>query len=230
MSKESDRKEINRMLHRMVASPFRALLGDGGGTVDVAGKTGYVWARKLGQEEKVFQAFNRGVSETNEGKVVLVQESRIEGLSGYEVIGTSGIETTTSTASLTIKIADKDDDEDHDPYTSTSWDGDSFSNGASGTINWVNAFGMPETPKAVFALVYANDSGSAGGQYYINFKAKSSTTNPGLSALCPRSGNDHLGVIHGWIPVATDGTSYYSVVASGVNTMDITVRVSLWLT
>lgn len=90
MSKESDRKEIVRTLHRMVASPFRAILGDGGGTVDVAGKTGYVWARKLGQEGTVFQAYNRGVSATNEGRVVLVQGSRVEGLPGYEVIGSAG--------------------------------------------------------------------------------------------------------------------------------------------
>lgn len=90
MSKESDKKEIHRILHRMVASPFRALLGDGGGTVDVAGKTGYVWARKLGQEGTVFQAYNRGVSATNEGRVVLVQGSRVEGLPGYEVVGSAG--------------------------------------------------------------------------------------------------------------------------------------------
>lgn len=90
MSKESDKKEIYRILHRMVASPFRAILGDGGGTVNVAGKAGYVWARKLGQEGTVFQAYNRGTSATNEGRVVLVQESRVEGLPGYEIIGSAG--------------------------------------------------------------------------------------------------------------------------------------------
>jgi len=74
----------------MVASPFRAILGDGGGTVSVAGKPGYLWARRLGQEEVVFQAYNRAVSSPNEGRVVLVQESRIEGLQGYEIIGSAG--------------------------------------------------------------------------------------------------------------------------------------------
>ena len=39
-----------------------------------------------------------------------------------------------------IQIADKDGDLDRDGYTSAAWDGDMFSNGATGTINWVVDF------------------------------------------------------------------------------------------
>ena len=228
MSKESDRKEIHRILHRMVASPFRAILGDGGGTVDVAGKTGYVWARKLGQEEKVFQAFNRGISDPNEGRVVLVQESRVEGLPGYEVVGSAGGDFATSTSvtknDCTLVRVDANGDEDYDPYTSTSWDGDSFSTG-NGTINWSLLFNVPAGAKMVQILLIARDAVSTGGSYYIRLKAKSTTTFYSIYCYAPRSVDDEPGSVCGWVPVAADGTSYYSITASGANTFDVWIWV-----
>ena len=62
-----------------------------------------------------------------------------------------------------VQIADKDGDLDRDGYTSAAWSGNAFSNGATGTINWVTAFGLPEKPKWVELFVAVRDSASAGG-------------------------------------------------------------------
>lgn len=128
-----------------------------------------------------------------------------------------------------VQIADKDADLDRDPYDSAAWNGDSFSNGATGTIDWVVAFGLPEIPKMVFVWSQVRDSGSAAGDYYIDFKAKVTTTRECFRVRCTRTGNDHFGNAHGVIPVADNGTSYYSVTASGVNTMDVWLFVIAWV-
>jgi hypothetical protein len=229
MAKESDRKEINRLLRRMVASPFRALLGRGDGTVSVAGKTGYVWARRLGQEEKVFQAYNRSISSLDEGKVVLVQESRVEGLAGYEIVGSAGGDLATSSGVLETTVADKDSDGDMDPYVSTLWSPRTLSNGDTGTINWIVDFGLPEKPRAIHLQVAVRDAGSAGGLYYILLQAKASTTIPSLFGLSEAAVNDRIRHTYGLVSVADDGTTYYSISASGVGTMDVWIRVVAWI-
>lgn len=128
-----------------------------------------------------------------------------------------------------IQIADRDADLDRDPYTSTNWNGDSFSNGASGTIDWVAVFGLPDIPKMVWLYVSVRDSASAGGAYNIAFKAKNTTTNISLVARTERAANDARRNAHGCVAVADNGTTHYTVIASGVNTMDIWIRVVAWV-
>lgn len=128
-----------------------------------------------------------------------------------------------------IQIAEKDADLDRDPYTSTSWDGDSFSNGASGTIDWVAAFGLPEIPKMVWLFIQVRDVASAGANYSIGFKAKNTTTEHSIVALAERAVNDARRNTHGCVAVADNGTTHYTVVASGVNTMDIWIKVVAWV-
>jgi len=128
-----------------------------------------------------------------------------------------------------IQIADKDGDLDRDPYTSVAWTNKTLSNGATGTINWVTDFGLPEIPKLVWLSVPVRDSGSAGGAYKIEFSAKNTTTNPSLIAWAEAAVNDAVRTTHGCVAVADNGTTYYSVTASGVNTMDVWVRVVAWV-
>ena len=128
-----------------------------------------------------------------------------------------------------VQVSEKDADLDRDPYTSTSWDGDSFSNGATGTINWVTAFGLPEIPKFVWLLIIVRDAGSAGGDYYLGLKAKNTTTNVSIAADAERAANDAYNRTHGCVAVADNGTTHYTVIASGVNTMDIYIFVVAWM-
>lgn len=129
-----------------------------------------------------------------------------------------------SDSCLVIRV-DKDGDGDFDPRTSTSWDGDSFSDAASGTINWNTAFGVPSGAKMVFLDVDVRDAASAGGSYWLGLKAKSSTTNWSLVAQADTAFNDQQRHTFGWVPVQSNGTSYYYVNASGTNTMDISMYV-----
>ena len=127
-----------------------------------------------------------------------------------------------------IQISDKDADLDRDPYVAAAWAPMTLSNGATGTIDWVVTFGLPEIPKLVFLMVTVRDDASAGGNYVIDFRAKATTTNPSLEARTERAVNDGWRSAHGPVAVADNGTTYYAVVASGVNTMDVFVRVVSW--
>ena len=128
-----------------------------------------------------------------------------------------------------VQIADKDGDLDRDGYTSAAWSGNAFSNGATGTINWVTAFALPEKPKWVELFVSVRDSASAGGDYWIGFKAKNTTTNYSQICRCERAINDAYRSHSIGVPVADDGTTYYAITASGVNTLDIFIRVNAWI-
>ena len=229
MSKEADRKEIGRIFKKMVASPFRAILGTGGGVVDVPGKAGWVWARRLGQEEKILQAYNRSIANPVEGLTVLVQESRVEGLAGYELAGTAGGDFVESTSFDEIHIADADNDGDMDPYFAAAWNPMTLSNGATGTIDWAVTFGLPEIPSLIFLSLLVRDAASAGNYYYIRFYAKSTTGVPSFRGEAESSVNDMIRSTSGCVAVADNGTTYYNVVANGVNTMDVWVRVVAWI-
>lgn len=119
---------------------------------------------------------------------------------------------------------DKDGDGDYDGYTSTDWNGDSFSTGF-GTINWNTKFGVPTSAKMVFVMIMCRDSDvnapANGGS--IQFKAKNTTTQWSLGVSS--KANDIWDDIAGWVPVAADGTSYYGITASGANTCEIYIRV-----
>lgn len=118
--------------------------------------------------------------------------------------------------------ADKDGDGDFDPYTSTSWDGDSFSTG-TGTIDWNAVFGVPAGAKMVCLYLSLRDSSATDGAGGLGIKAKSTTA---LYALALGSKpSDVWSHTQGWVPVAADGTSYYSITASGTGTCDIYIRV-----
>ena len=128
-----------------------------------------------------------------------------------------------------IQIADKDADLDRDPYVAAAWNPMTLSNGATGTINWVATFGLPEIPKAVFIQVGVRDAASAGAVYYILLQARATTTTQNMAAQSEAALNGGVRNTNGLVAVADNGTTYYAVVASGVNTMDVWVRVNAWI-
>jgi hypothetical protein len=128
-------------------------------------------------------------------------------------------------ANLRTVRCDKDGNGEFEPYTSTSWDGNSFSNGATGTINWRTDFGLPEQPKIVWVEVWVRDSASTGGNYSFRLFGKSTTSNPWFTCRAPRGVDNETGQNGGLAPVAADGTTYYTVTASGSSTMQIWIKV-----
>lgn len=210
----SEKREITRLLRRMVASPFKTVIGRGDGVVSVSGKSGYVWMRRLGREGLVFQAYNRLSYTPTEGTIALAQESRIEGLSGYEIVGTMGGESVNvviasrdiiTVPELFFVRADKDGDLDYDPLTSTSWDGDAYA-ASAGTINWNTVFGVPTTAKAVLISYRIQDESAV---VTMSLAAKSTTANPSL--WIQSQGAALWYANQGVVPIASNGTSYYNV-------------------
>ena len=128
-----------------------------------------------------------------------------------------------------IQIADADADLDRDPYIAGAWAPMTLSNGAVGTIDWVATFGLPEIPKAVVVLITARDVASAGGNYGFYLRARVTTTNISVEARTERAANDAWRSSQGMVAVADNGTTYYTAVASGVNTMDVYLRVVAWI-
>jgi len=131
---------------------------------------------------------------------------------------------------LRWRLCDKDGDGDMDPLTADNWGGDSYDDGDTGTIDWHGEYGVPPGARAVCVICQARDAGSSGGQYQVDLQAKSTTTIPSLRVPCPRSGDDHMGFAQGVVPIASDGTSYYAITASGNATLDAWIRVVAYAT
>ena len=130
--------------------------------------------------------------------------------------------------SLQVCMVDKDGDGDFDPYTSTSWDGDSFST-STGTIDWNGDFGVPDSARMVFIDLQCRDSDSSNTTCEMKLKAKSTTTKPALaSGNLKGSPDDRYRPVHGWVPIAQDGTSYYTIVATGSGTFDVRILVTAY--
>ena len=127
-----------------------------------------------------------------------------------------------------VQIADMDEDLDRDPYFAAAWNPMTLSNGATGTIDWVVTFGLPEIPKMVFLSVDVRDAASTGGAHLIMFRAKNTTTRYSVGARAEQAVDDATRSEHGPVAVADNGTTYYAVTASGVNTMDVYIRVVAW--
>lgn len=125
-----------------------------------------------------------------------------------------------------VQIADKDADLDRDPYTSAAWSGNAFSSG-TGTINWVTAFGLPKIPKGVFIRTLLRDSSAVDGAGSLGLKAKNTTTIDSLFNFSRP--NNAWNPNHGLVPVADNGTTFYTIVSSAAGTCDIWILVVGWI-
>jgi len=111
------------------------------------------------------------------------------------------------------------------PLTSTSFDGDSFSDVANTLIDLSAVFGVPAGIRAVYLYVEVNDSGSAGvtNQAFVEFKPAAAAAGIGVSAA--GLANDARSRGTPWVPCNEDGDIWYSVNATGASTLDMTIEV-----
>lgn len=115
------------------------------------------------------------------------------------------------------------------PATSTSWDGDSFSDvGTSTVIDLSAAFGIPGGVKAVLMEVICQDSATWGTSGLYFACGPSSTYWYALS--CRPAGGDVLASALTPVPTNSNGDIYYRINASGSNTMNVWIRIwGYWL-
>jgi hypothetical protein len=111
------------------------------------------------------------------------------------------------------------------PLTSTSWDGDAYSNVAGGTsMNLSTVFGLPANVKAVNMTITAKDSAAiaASNDFYI-------AVGPGATwwyqMACRPIGADIQAEITGIVNTNGTSTIYYGIKASGAGTMDVWIRI-----
>ena len=80
----------------------------------------------------------------------------------------------------------------------------------------------------VWLVILVRDEASELNDCYMTFKARLGTTTWSVYAYTSRSWNDQYHATHGPVAVNDDGTTRYAIVASGVNTMDVIIRVVAW--
>lgn len=110
------------------------------------------------------------------------------------------------------------------PYTSTSFDGDSFSTTAKTKIDLSATFGVPANVRAVMLYVTVRDSDSANDEYYLVL-SPNDTAGSGFHCKATHAPNDSLHTCCCWIPCNSDGDVFYQIVAHDVNTFDVWIEI-----
>lgn len=110
------------------------------------------------------------------------------------------------------------------PYTSTAWDGDSYSTASKALQDLSTVFGIPANVKAVYVWVAIRDSGSATGDPRITLDA-TDTANAGISIGCGGLTNDALTRATAIVPCDANGDIYTQINATGASTLDIFLRI-----
>lgn len=109
------------------------------------------------------------------------------------------------------------------PLSSTSWDGDLRST-STGSIDLNAVFGTPAGIKAVILTVSVRETGAlGGGTWFAQFGPGASYTY--ACQAFALGGNTYASTM-GTVPVASDGkTIYYSIGASGTNTINVYIYI-----
>ena len=111
------------------------------------------------------------------------------------------------------------------PLTSTSFDGDSFSDVAALTqIDLSNEFSVPAGITAVLLTLRGKDSASSGGLVYFNLWSKSDATIISGSLRLDGVTNDSKRMVT-LIVACTGGDIWYTCEASGSGTLDIEIEI-----
>jgi hypothetical protein len=114
------------------------------------------------------------------------------------------------------------------PLTSTSFDGDSFSDTAKTKIDLSTAFGAPAGINAIYAFIMVRDSGSAGEWAYLILSPLDIADNGQKFGM--QVANDTWQTYHAIIPCDANGDIYYQVYATGLTTFDIYLEIyGYWL-
>lgn len=112
------------------------------------------------------------------------------------------------------------------PLTSTSWDGDSYSNSnVKVLIDLSTVFGAPAGIKAILVRVLARDSASS-TVFGKGIMLSPNDVNADGPMQCRTDGPDDLWVEEtAVIPCNADGDVYYRTWASGVDTLDVFIQI-----
>ena len=114
------------------------------------------------------------------------------------------------------------------PLTSTSFDGDSFSDTAKTKIDLSAAFSAPAGITAIYAHIMVRDSGSAGEWAYLILSPLDIADNGQKFGM--QVANDTWQTYHAIIPCDANGDIYYQVYATGLTTFDIYLEIhGYWL-
>ena len=107
--------------------------------------------------------------------------------------------------------------------TSTSFDGDSFSNVGATVLDLSAVFGVPAGIKAALVQVIARDSAAWGTDgLYVAVGANATAEWP--LTIRPAGGDVWLEGL-GIVPCTTTGDFSYTISASGANTMEVYIRI-----
>ena len=107
------------------------------------------------------------------------------------------------------------------PYTSTSWDGDSFSTTANTKIDLSAVFGVPAGIKAVQVAMAIRDSGSSGADCFLFLKPADAAGFGAAPISCSGLPNDVWTRGSGIIPCDSNGDIWYQIGASGAGTLEV---------
>lgn len=108
--------------------------------------------------------------------------------------------------------------------TSTSFDGDSFSDTSKTSIDLSSEFSAPASIKAVLLYVECRDSGSSGTDCYVVL-SPNDTANDGLVVSPYDNGNDVPERACVVVPCDSNGDIYYQIEATGTTTFDLWIRI-----
>ena len=117
------------------------------------------------------------------------------------------------------------------PITSTSFDGDAFSDAEADIDLSTFGNGCPPKIKAVYVTATARDSGSSGAQTFImlgtgQVAIAGDATKAALYLELQGVGDDVWRSASGWIPCDANGDIRYDIEATGENTFDL--ELTIW--
>ncbi len=113
------------------------------------------------------------------------------------------------------------------PYTSTAWDGDTYSTTGPTLLDLSAVFGIPSNVKAVLARISCKDTGSAGGSgYYVYLSPTDAAATAPLVVRPSGLPNSYWAEGDGIVPCDGNGDVYVAIGASGAGTM--TVHIQIW--
>ena len=111
------------------------------------------------------------------------------------------------------------------PLTSTSFDGDSFSTTAKTKIDLSAAFSAPAGIKAIDVTIKAKDSGSAGAVCLFALSPNDTAASYVLVCKPHDRANDTNEWSSDTVPCDASGDVYYQCIASGADTLDVTIEI-----
>jgi len=110
------------------------------------------------------------------------------------------------------------------PYTSTAWDGDSYSTTAKTKIDLSAVFGVPANVRAIYARTSCGDADSSANDCYL-ILSPNDTAGEGLYNSPAGKSGDRRSEENMIVPCDANGDLYYQILATGAGTFDVTIEI-----